>query len=192
MNALAWYVITSVPPFTAIALTTSLASPQQVNTTITLSATATGGTNVLYRFWLYNPAANPAWRQLQAFSLQATCPWTPTTAGSYLISATAQDGASGMEANTMAWYGITGSSTLTAVTVTTTPNSPQPANTPITLSADGDGRDERQYQFWVYNPIATPAWSQLQAFSPRTPAPGPRPRRQLPAFRHRAGRRHRV
>ena len=25
-----------------------------------------------------------------------------------------------------------------------------------------------QYQFWVYNPDATPAWSQLQAYSPLT------------------------
>ena len=118
-----------------------------------------------YQFWLYNPAANPAWRQLQAYSTQASCPWTPSTAGSYLISATAQDGASGMEVNTMAWYSITGNSTLTAVTVTTTPNSPQPANTPITLSATATGGTNVQYQFWVYNPAGNPAWSQLQAYS---------------------------
>ena len=54
-----------------------------------------------YQFWLYNPAATPAWSQLQAYSAQATCAWTPAAAGNYLLSVTAQD-ATGTAVNTTA------------------------------------------------------------------------------------------
>ena len=140
-------------------------SPQPVNTPITLTATATGGTNVQYQFWLYNPAATPAWSQLQAYSTLTTCTWTPAAAGNYLLSVTAQDGATGTEVNTTLWYTITAGTPLTAVSVTPSPASPQPANTPITLTATATGGTNVQYQFWMYNPAATPAWSQLQAYS---------------------------
>ncbi len=58
----------------AVTVTASLPSPQPIETPITFTAAATGGTNVQYQFWLYNPSANPAWSQLQAYSSSATCP----------------------------------------------------------------------------------------------------------------------
>ena len=76
------------------------------NTPITFTATATGGTNVQYQFWQYNANAAPAWSQLQAYSTSATCTWTPATAGNYLLSVTAQDGATGAAVNTMLWYSV--------------------------------------------------------------------------------------
>ena len=60
-----------------------------------------------YQFWVYNPAANPAWSQLQAYSALTACSWTPATAGIYLLSVTARDGITGTEVNTTAWYTIT-------------------------------------------------------------------------------------
>ena len=99
---------TVTPPLTAVSLATSPASPQPANTPITLGATATGGTGVQFQFWLYHPAATPAWTQLQAYSSSASCVWTPATAGPYLISLTAQDGVTGAQVNATAWYAITG------------------------------------------------------------------------------------
>ena len=131
------------------------------NTPITFSAAATGGANVQYQFWLYNQNATPAWSQLQAYSTSATCAWTPTTAGNYLISVTARDGVTGTAVNTTFWYTITD----LQVTVTADPPSPQPANTSITLTATTTSGTSVQYQFWVYNSNANPAWSQLQAYS---------------------------
>ncbi len=81
-------------------------SPQPPNTAITLTATATGGTNVQYQFWTYNPDVTPAWNQLQAYSPQNTCTWTPAVAGNYLLSVTAQDGVTGTEVNSVLWYAV--------------------------------------------------------------------------------------
>ena len=81
-NILLWYTINGNAPLTAVSVIASPASPQLVNTPITFTASATGGTNVQYQFWMYNQAATPAWSQLQAYSSTATCQWTPTAAGS--------------------------------------------------------------------------------------------------------------
>ena len=115
-----------------------------------------------FQYWLYNPAANPAWSQLQAYSTTATCPWTPTTAGSYVISVTAQD-ITGTVVNKMLPYTI--GNPLTAVSVTPSPASPQPVDTQITFTATATGGTNVQFQYWLYNPAANPVWSQLQAYS---------------------------
>ncbi len=60
-------------PLTAVSATASPASPQPPNTPITFTASATGGPNVQYQFWLYNPNVNPAWSPLQAYSALAAC-----------------------------------------------------------------------------------------------------------------------
>ncbi len=123
-------------------------------TEISLTATATGGTNVLFMFWLYNPAASPAWSQVQAYSSSNSYQWTPAAAGSYLFSVTAQD-ATGTEVNTTLWYTITTAS-LTAVSVTPSLASPQPVDSALTLFAAGNGGSSVQYLFWVYDATATP------------------------------------
>jgi len=158
-----WYTVTGTP-LTSVTVTASPNSPQAVNTPITFTATPVGGTNVQYQFWLYNPAASPAWQQLQAYSPLATSSWTPSALGSYLLSVTAQDSITGTQVNDTHWYTVTGVP-LTGVTLIASPASPQPANTFVTLTAAASGGTNVQYQFWVYNPIATPAWSQLQAYS---------------------------
>ena len=140
-----------------------------MNTPITLSATATGGANVQYQFWIYNSMATPAWSQWQGYSPSASCTWMPVSAGNYLISATAMDGTTGAVVNTTAWYNIT-STLLTAVTAATDPASPQQLDTPITLTATATGGVNVQYQFWVYQPERRPGVEQLQA---RTPPPPP-------------------
>ena len=83
---------------------TSPDSPQPANTPITLTATATGGTNVQYQFWLYNPARHPGVDAIAGYSASTTYIWTPTASGNYLLSTTAQDGATGTAVNTLTWY----------------------------------------------------------------------------------------
>ena len=118
-----------------------------------------------FQFWLYNPAATPAWSELQGFSSSTSCTWTPTKDGNYLLSVTARDGVTGTEVNATAWY-ATINPPLTAVSVTPSLRLPARPNTPITLTAAATGGTNVQYQFWLYNPAATTAWSQLQAYSP--------------------------
>ena len=148
---------------TAVSVTPSLASPQPPNTQITFTAVATGGMSVQFQYWLYNAAANPTWSQLQAYSTSATYQWTPATAGNYTISVTALD-ATGTTVNTLLPYSI--GSPLTAVNVIAVARltaTAQHARSPSPRSATGG--TSVQFQFWLYNPARTPAWSQLQAYS---------------------------
>ncbi len=165
VTATAWYAITSGTPLTAVSFTASPTTPQALNTPITLTAVATGGTNVQYQFWVYSPAASSTWCLLQAYSSQSTCRWTPSAAGSYFLAVTAKDGITGQEVTATAWYAITERSALTAVAVSPSLPSPQMVNTAITLTTVATGGTSVQYMFWVYNPAAAPAWSQLQGYS---------------------------
>ena len=104
-------------PLTGLTVTNTPNSPQPVNTAIAITATATGGMNVQFQFWLYNAIATPAWSQLQPYSTQTTCLWAPATAGSYQLSITAQDGATGATVNKMVPYIITAAApTITSFT----------------------------------------------------------------------------
>ena len=149
-------------PLTAVSFTTAPASPQPTNTPITLTATATGGTSpIQFQFWLYC-AATQTWSALQTLSTSSTCAWTPTMAGYYYLSVSAQD-ATGAQASNASWYAVTGPP-LTAVSLTASPTSPQAVNTPITLTATATGGTNVSYQFWAYA-AATQSWSKLPASS---------------------------
>ena len=156
----AWSAATTL---SAVAFSTNVSSPQQLGTSILLTATATGGTSVQYQFWVYNANATPAWSQLQAYSSSATCLWTPTASGSYYLSATAMDNSSGIVVNQTLWYTIIAG--LSALSVSAAPLSPQPVGMPITFTATATGGTNVQYQYWLYNANATPAWQQLQPYS---------------------------
>jgi len=163
-NTTAWYQVTSTLPLTKLSTTMSPVAPSPANTPITITAIAVGGTGVQYQFWVYNSNALPTWSQLNAFSSNASCVWTPATTGNYLLSVTAIDALTGSELNSSAWYAV--GAQLTAVTASAVPTAPQPNNTPITITATATGGSNIQYQFWIYNSSATPAWTQLQAYSP--------------------------
>ncbi len=116
-----------------------------------------------YQFWLYNPAASPAWSLLQS-SAQVACNWTPSAVGPYLLSVTATDSGTGIALNQMLWDLVI-TAPLTAVSLSTNASSPLPPGMPVTLTATPTGGTNVQYQFWLYNPAATPAWSLEQDFS---------------------------
>ena len=119
VNTTLWYTI-SYNALTAVSVSFAPASPQPAYTPITITAAATGGTNVQYQFWVYNPST-PAWSQLQGYSSAATCNWTPTLAGNYYLSITAQD-ATGTAVNDAVWY-------------TVTPGTPPTVTIPFTVQA---------------------------------------------------------
>ena len=161
MSNAAWYGVSGL---TGVTLSTAPTSPQAVNTGITLTLNATGGTQVLYGYWLYSATAG-TWTQLQGFSSVNSLTWTPTTAGSYLISGAAEDALTGEVFSASAWYLISSGTPLTAVALTASQPSPQPVNTALTLTATATGGSSLTYQFWCYS-VTTGAWNQLQAFTP--------------------------
>ncbi len=127
---------------------------------------ATGGTNVQYQFWSYNPNVSPAWSQLQAYSPQTTCLWTPATLGFYLLSVTAQDGDTGTEVNDTLWYGIScahaidgGECPAVAAHAATAQHDDHPHRV-------GDRRRECAVPVLGLQSGCHAGWSQLQAYSP--------------------------
>ena len=192
VNTLLWYPVSSPPPITALSVAATPAAPQLPNTRVTLTASATGGLNVTYEFWVYNAAATPAWRQLQGYSTSASCVWIPAAQGTYLLSITAQDGSTGTGANTLLWYSVSGSSPPLTVSVTATPAAPQLPNTHVTLTASATGGTNVLYQFWLYNATVDPGMAPIASvFSHGNLRVDSHGAGQLSALHHRTGWSHR-
>ena len=159
----------TIPPLTAVALSAAPASPQPINSAITLSATPTGGGGqVQYLFRVgYTDTAGWHWTNLNAgYTTTAACTWTPATAGAYSLVVWAR--IAGHTANYDQYAVIPYQviiPPLTAVTLSATPASPQASNTPITLSATSTGGGGQvQYLFRVgYTDAAGWHWTNLNA-----------------------------
>ena len=81
------YVIASTP-LKITSFTTSVASPQEVGKTITLSAAATGSGTVRYHFYVYSGTTIKAQSSL---STVKTYSWKPSKAGTYTLKVVATD-----------------------------------------------------------------------------------------------------
>ena len=163
------------PPFTAVALSMTPASPQPANTPITLTATPTGGGNqVQYLFRVgYTDAAGWHWTAINgSYTTTATCTWTPAIAGTYtlvvwarLIGHTANYDQYASQA-----YQIN-VPPFTAVALSASPASPQPTNTAIKLTATPTGGGGQvQYLFRAgYTDAAGWHWTNLNSSYSTTP-----------------------
>ena len=128
-----------------------------------LHRAATGGTNVQYQYWLYNPAPARRGASCKPILRRRAVTWTPAPQRQ-LYDFRDRTGRH-RRGGEYAYSGIPSAGPLTAVSVTPSLASPQPPNTPITFTRGGDGRDERAVPVLAVQPGATPAWSQLQAYS---------------------------
>jgi hypothetical protein len=80
-NALAFSIINTA--LTVTGLTANRTAPQPPGTTITFTATATGGTAPLqYKWWVWN---GTSWSVVQNWSITNTFAWTPATANANYI-----------------------------------------------------------------------------------------------------------
>ena len=156
-------------PFTAVALAATPASPQAINTPVTLTATPTGGSGqVQYLFRVgYADTAGWHWTNITSgYSTTATCNWIPTSTGAFTLEVWAR--LIGHTANYDQYasrsYQVT-PQPLSAVALAVTPGSPQPVTTPVTLSATPTGGGNQvQYLFRVgYVDPAGWHWANLTA-----------------------------
>lgn len=69
-------------------LSTSAASPQFLGKTIQIKAAAAGGTEKLYKFWIYD---GNEWRVLRDYSSLSSYDWKPNIKGTYKISVHVKD-----------------------------------------------------------------------------------------------------
>jgi YVTN family beta-propeller protein len=145
------YTITPPPPLSVPSVTPDRPSPQPEGTTITFTATATGGVApIQYKWWLYN---GRAWSVGQPWSTSTTFAWMPTVPGAYTIQVWARNAGTTTdtaEAYRQVAYTVAGGVALTVTSVTPDKPSPQVAGTPITLTATATGGvAPYQYKWWV-------------------------------------------
>ena len=159
----------TLQPFTAVALAVTPASPQQLNTAVTLTATPTGGSGqVQYLFRVgYVDTAGWHWTNINnTYSSTSSCTWTPTTTGAYTLVVWARviGHTTNYDQYAMISYQVTPTA-LKAVVLSATPASPQLVNTPITLNAiPTGGNGQVQYLFRVgYTDSAGWHWTNLNA-----------------------------
>jgi hypothetical protein len=152
------YVVSTAPsgPLTITSLTSNVASPRIVGTSIMFTAAATGG-KAPYQFkWWVNDGSS--WRVAQDWGTSATFNWVPTTAGDYVVAVWARNnGATGNASEALAQvaYKITSTAPVNPLSIsslTSNVASPQVAGSTITFNAVATGgQASYQFKWWVYD-----------------------------------------
>ena len=147
-------------------------APQQVNSSITATATPTGGVAPHEYRWAVSDGTT--WAPATEWSAADQVSWVPTTASAnYRVGVWVRSaGKTESEASSSQPYEISGASSATVSAVTLVANrvAPQPVATPITFTAatPGGGAATTQYK-WLVNDgggwTALTGWSALNAFT---------------------------
>ncbi len=132
---------------------TAVATPagtQAVNTPVVITASGTGGNgNYEYRFYVND---NGTFYLIQPYSTSNTCTWLPGKAGAYDFFIEVRSAGTSVQrdayANVFAY--VVTSPAATNVYLSASNLSPQPANSPITFTAQGvGGVGVNEYRFWL-------------------------------------------
>jgi hypothetical protein len=155
--------------------TSTLSSPQNVNTSIGFNAVATGGLPPhQFKWWIYD---GTTWSIAKNWSTSSSLMWQPSVAGRYIVAVWARNAgetADAGQALAQTRYEITvGVPTITSLTSSLP--SPQGANSLVVFHAGSTGGvTPLQFKWWVYD---GKVWSIAQdwstdsslAWQPRTP-----------------------
>lgn len=155
-------------PLTGVTLSSFPVAPRPVRTAITLTAMLAGGFDVECKFSAgYQDSSGWHWSDLCAYSSSRTCTWTPTDAHLYTLAVWVREKGSAQSYEVLGTqsYRIT-AIPLTGVVLAATPTTPQPINTPITLTATPIGGTLVEYQFrGGYQDATGWHWSVLRDYS---------------------------
>jgi len=146
----------NTPPaqVTSATLTSTVASPQNTNTAVTFTASATGGAAPQQFKFLVQPAGGAA-QVMQPWSTATTYAWTPTTAGTYTVIVWARSAGvtvDAAQASAQVAYVVNTPppAQVTSAALTSTVASPQNTGTAITFIANSSGGEApHQFKFLV-------------------------------------------
>jgi N-acetylmuramoyl-L-alanine amidase len=146
-------------PVTMNVINTSLNSPQVTDTTIKIVANGSGGSEKLYKFWVYD---GKTWSALTDYTTSNEYYWKPTTTGNYKFSIHIKDHSSNKEYDDygVIYYNIVAKAKINNVTLDK--NSPQSLSSIINITATGTSGIEPQYKFWLFD---GDKWSVLKDYS---------------------------
>jgi len=150
-------------------LTANKTSPATVGSSVTWTATATGGTgSYLYSFWRTGPDTSGAYVKIRDWTSASTWNWTPVAAevgNNYVMVKVKNSDSTGT-----ALYKISGVYKVQAAVtpivisaVTITPGSPVSAGTQVTVGANvSGGSGTYQYAFYRYGPDTAGKYVEVQ------------------------------
>jgi formylglycine-generating enzyme required for sulfatase activity len=158
------YRVTPTPP-SSVALAANPPGPQPINSSITLTATKSGGTDVEYKFEVsYTSGSSTVWTTLRDYAASSSCVWMPAVGRGYTVKVTARESTlpAVTVSKTLAYTIIP---PLSAVSLDVTPSAPMPVNIPITLLAAKTGGITVEYQFAAGYPSGnTISWTTIRDF----------------------------
>ncbi len=151
----------------SVGMTSSVASPQLVSTTVNFTATANGCSSPQYQWWVRDTSAN--WAIVQDFAHSSlTLAWNTTglAPGTYLLGVWVRQTGStaSYEAYSFVTYTLTvaaGGVVCTSVGISPSVPSPQLVGTSVTFTAAALGCGAPEYRFFIAPP-STGAFAQVQ------------------------------
>jgi predicted secreted protein len=167
-------------PLSITSLTSTLASPRVIGTSIGFNAVATGGqAPYQFKWWVFDGAS---WKVGREWSTSASFNWQPTAPGEYLVAVWARNNgvtANQSQALAQVAYTITAAAPtapLEVSSLTSNVASPQIAGTTITFNAVATGgQSPYQFKWWVFDGATwrvAQNWSTNATLSWRPTVPG--------------------
>lgn len=153
-------------PIKIASFTASPVSPQKANTSITLTAVASGGEGTLqYKFLQYDKIKN-IWTKIRDFDASNTIVWTPKEIGNYNLYVDVKDSKDNVKRTSLEDFVITAQiEELKITSFTADPVSPVVKGNKVALNVEvTGGQGEYQFKFLVRD-TTSDTWSVIKDYS---------------------------
>ncbi|ADI85769.1 M6 family metalloprotease domain-containing protein [Geobacter sulfurreducens] len=165
------FTLNALPPATGVTLTPSVASPQNVATSVTFTAAGAGGTGSYeYEFYTLAPGSK-AWVKQRAYSSTTAWAWNTAgaKAGTWQVCVWTKSAGTapryGYDTYKIITYTLNALPATTSVTLTPSVASPKTIGTAVTFTAAGaGGTGSYEYEFYTLAP-GSKTWVKQRAYS---------------------------
>jgi len=155
------YVVKSTQvPLSMTSYSVDKQSPQNVGTSLKLSAAATGQGTVQYRFVAYSGTYKEV---IKDFSTSSSVTWTPKKEGTYNIYFVAKDSTGKTVQKCVNEYIVKTDEKVKINSIVPSKSEPQQAGTSITLTTNATGNSALSYKYWAYDTDGN--WTLLSNYS---------------------------
>jgi N-acetylmuramoyl-L-alanine amidase len=132
---------------------------------VNITANASGGTILLYKFWSYNTTTKE-WVKLKEYSEDNTASWSPEKDGEYQLIVHVKDhnSSKSYDSYKVLNYGAAKLPEATINSFITTPSAQAPVGSLVNIVAKASADTDAQYKFWLKD-VTTGNWTKLQEYN---------------------------